>query len=484
MKHIFLNFRTLAVILLMFGLVAACSSDDNGGEDPAVVDTDGDGIADASDECPSEAGTAANNGCPDEGPEEESRWITIAGARMGENPGDGNGGTLIYSVTSAEAKDPTVQIDPFNDGFVAPSNRTARLQASEDGNTIFNISYAGDTGGNYTKYIVNGGNDFEQTGSEISIAPYVGSAPRWIKLFDGDQTGSAVYVSTEHQVDDNGTPDNVTDDTYIRTSQTIGVVTLNLVDSQINNFQEHEIGLSEEEEALGYYISRIDMPTLNAAGDKLYIGARLSKVDPTTIESDSDYEILGSKTIVLDYPSLLNPTVITSGVGHGNTNGYRSINSFEYNGAVYQANQGDPEGSYILRIGADNQYDDSYDFNLDEALGVTGAYVLAWRPAANGKGVLAYRHDGSAEGVAGQQGFFALIDLEARSATQITDIPYTADFYLFQYQGFAVDGTEIYLTEAPVGQNGNIYVVDTETGAVTQGAELINAVGSHFIGAW
>lgn len=483
MKNSLIKFRLILAILLIGGLITSCSSDDIGNEIPTSTDTDGDGISDDTDNCPSVAGTAANNGCPEESTE-DPRWITIAGARMGENPGDGNGGTLIYSVSSIEAKDPEVQIDPFNNGFVVPSNRTARLQAAEDGNTIFNISYAGDTGGNYSKYIVNGGNDFEQTGSEISIAPYVGTAPRWIKLFDGDNTGAAVYVSTENQIDDNGTPDDVTDDSYVRTRQTIGVVTLDLVDSQINNFQEHEIGLSAEEEALGYYISRIDMPTLNAAGDKLYIGARISKVNPETVESDSDYEILGSKTIVLDYPSLLNPTIITSEVGHGNTNGYRSINSFEYNGDVYQANQRDPEGSHILKISADNTYDDTYDFNLDEALGVTGAYVLAWRPASNGKAVLAYRHEGSEDGVAGAQGFFALIDLNTRTAVPITDIPYETDFYLFQYQSFAVDGNEIYLTEAPVGKNGNIYIVDTETGEVTKGAELINTTGSHFIGAW
>ncbi|MUH37949.1 hypothetical protein D9O36_19015 [Zobellia amurskyensis] len=460
MKQTFLNFKKLASIMLTAGLMTACSSDDS----TITTDTD------------SETETET---------EEESRWITVAGAKMGDNPGDGNGGTLIYSLTSEEAKDPTVQIDPFNNGFVAPSNRTARLQASEDGNTVFNISYAGDTGGNYSKYIVEGEGTFTQTGSEISIAPYVGTAPRWIKLFDGDKTGSAVYVSTEHQVDDNDTPNEVTDDTYIRTSQTIGVVTLDLVDSKINAFEEHEIELSDEEEAQGYYISRIDMPTLNEAGDKLYIGARVSKVDPTTLESDSDYEILGSKTIILDYPSLLNPTIITSTVGHGNTNGYRSINSFEYGGSVYQANQSDPEGSHILKIGADNLYDDSYDFNLDDALGVTGAYVLAWRPAANGKAVLAYRHDGSAEGISGRgESFFALVDLNAKTATKINDIPYEVDFELFQYQGYAVDGNEIYLTQAPVGKNGNIYVIDTETGAVTKGAELVNAEGSHFIGAW
>ena len=446
MKKQILNLKTLALLFSVLLLAFSCSDDDAPKE---VVD---------------------------EETEDVSRWITVAAARMGENPGDGNGGTLIYSISSEDAKDPTVSIEAFENGFIAPSNRTARLQSSEDGSTIFNISYAGDTGGNYTKYLVEGGQTFTQTGTEISIAPYVGTAPRWIKLFDGDQTGAAVYVSTEHEADADGN--------YTRTNATIGVVTLDLENSLINNFQEHDVALTDEEEALGYYISRIDMPTLNAAGDKLYIGARLSKVDPATTESDSDYEILGSKTIVLDYPSLLNPSVITSTVGHGNTNGYRSINAFLYDGSVYQANQSDPEGSHILKINSDNEYDNSYDFNLDDALGVEGAYILAWRPASNGKAVVAYRHNGSAEGVAGAQGFFALVDLDAKTAQKIEDIPYHEDFYLFQYQGFVVDGTEIYLTQAPVGQNGNIYVVDTETGVVTKGAELVNVEGSHFIGTF
>lgn len=458
MKNNTLNIKLLTFTLTVTSLFVACSSDDS--DDNPTPEPNPDPIV------------------------EDARWITIAAARMGENPGDGNGGTLIYALDTEDAKDPTVSIAPFDNGFIVPSNRTARLQASEDGSTIFNISYAGDTGGNYTKYTVEGGQVFTQTGTEVSIAPYVGTAPRWIKLFDGDKTGAAVYVSTENMYDDNDTPDDATDDTYLHTTSTMGVVTLDLENSAIINFEESTFTLEEENATNGYYIDRIDMPTLNAAGDKLYIGARVRKLDPATSERESEYEILGSKTIVLDYPSLTNPTIITSGISNGNTNGYRSINSFEYNGAVYQANQSDPNGSYILKIAADNQYDDSYVFNLDDALGVEGAYVLAWRPAANGKAVLAYRHNGSEEGVAGAQGFFALVDLNTRTATQLTDIPYDPDFYLFQYQGFAVDGNEIYLTQAPVGQNGNIYVVDTETGTVTKGAELVNVEGSHFIGAW
>ena len=174
MTRTFLNFKTLTITILTIGLMVACSSDEIS-ENPDPTDPD---------------------------PSEDSRWITIAAAKMGDAPGDGNGGTLIYSVSSEDAKDPTNSIEPFENGFIAPSNRTARLQSSEDGNTIFNISYAGDTGGNYTKYSVEGGQTFTQSGSSVSIAPYVGTAPRWIKLFDGDKTGAAVYVSTEHQFDD------------------------------------------------------------------------------------------------------------------------------------------------------------------------------------------------------------------------------------------------------------------------------------------
>src|SRR5690606_29591998 len=138
MNRNILTYRAVVLSILAVGLFSARSSDDGPGEEVQREPTE---------------------------PIEDIRWITIVAARMGDKPGDGNGGTLIYSLRSEEAKDPTVSIEPFDNGFIVPSNRTARLQASEDGNTIFNISYAGDTGGNYTKYTVEGGQNFAPTGS-------------------------------------------------------------------------------------------------------------------------------------------------------------------------------------------------------------------------------------------------------------------------------------------------------------------------------
>jgi hypothetical protein len=457
MKTQLLNLKTLAFAMALT-LTIGCSSDDIN-DIPDVVE---------------------------EAPTEENRWITIAGAVMGTTPGDGNGGTLIYSIDSEDAKNPDFLVDVFNNGFAAPSERTARLQSSEDGGTMFNIQYTGDNGGTFSKYTVNGGQNFEQTGSEISIAPYVGTAPRWIKLFDGDQTGAAVYVSTENIVDDNGTEDDATDDVFQYTQSTIGVVTLDLQNSRINNFQEHVVALNDELKAQGYYIGRIDMPTLNEAGDKLYIGTNIRKTDTSTLERDREADAIASVTIVLDYPTLFNPEIITSDVGLGDTNGYRSINAFlAEDGYVYHANQNDPNGSHILRIGADNTYDDSYEFSLDNALGIEGAYVTAWRYVGNGKAVISYYHDGSLESEASgrAQCYFALADFTTKTAT-LLDLPYDVDANTRQYQHYVVDGDEVYITHSPVGKDGNIYVVNTATGEVTEGAQLINATGSHFIGTW
>ncbi|KOS07585.1 hypothetical protein AM493_17215 [Flavobacterium akiainvivens] len=415
-----------------------------------------------------------NNGSNPVNPVTDGRFITVAGAIMQDEPGDGNGGTRVYSITKENAQDPNFSVNVYANGMAVQSNRTARLQSSVDGSTLFNITYTGSNGGEFMTYNVAGGGNFTQSGTTVNISQYAGTSPRWVKLFDGDNTGVAVNVTAPQVV-------TGTDGAYVRTRGTATVLSLDLQNILISGYKQYEIALSAAEEAQGHHIFRLDAPTLNAAGNKLIIGTWMRKTDPATGQNASGFERLGSKSVVVDYPSLENPQVITSTVAFGDTSGYRSFNSFVGNdGNVYQATQRDTEnGSYILKINQNNQYDNSYVFSLDDALGVTGSYIDAWRYAGNGIAYAVYTHEG-----ANNQGFVARLDLNARTAQLVTAIEYDADLDFGQYQGFVVDGNQLYIAVTPVGKDGNIYVIDIPSGAVTKGAKLVNQPGNHYIGVF
>lgn len=401
-----------------------------------------------------------------------NRWITVSGALMGTNPGDGNGGTMVYSVNLEDAKNPEKSISVYDDGFQVRSQRTARLQSSIDGNTLFNIAYTGPNGGEFSKYKVNGGNVFQESDSKVNISSYASASPRWLKLYDNDQTGIAVKLD---EVKITTEVDNIT---YKYARGTATVLSLKLQNPAIETFEKYEIPLSAEEEAAGFYIGRIDAPVLNKAGNKLIIGASKSKFDPATGKAHPSgvvYENIPAKSIVVDYPSLKNPKIISSTISKGNTNGYRSFNAFlTEDGNIYQATQDRTAGSYILKINQNNDYDNSYVFSLDSALGVTNSYVDAWIYAGNGIGYVVYNINRTG-------GYLARIDLNAKTAVKVA-IPEDTDLSFGQYQGFVVNGDEVFVAVTPVGKDGNIYILNSKTATVTKGAKLVNKTGNHYIG--
>ncbi|RKR11545.1 hypothetical protein C8C83_3282 [Flavobacterium sp. 90] len=442
------TFKLLAcgLVLSTLSFTVSCSSNDDKNTDP-VIPVD---------------------------PEVPARWITVSGALMQDAPGDGNGGTMVYAVTKQNAKDPNYSINVYDNGMPVQSNRTARLQSSVDGSTLFNITYTGANGGEFMTYKVNGAKNFVQSGTTVNIAQYAGTSPRWNKLFDGDKSGIAVNVSA---------PVIKTNDdkTYKHTRGTATILGLDLKNILISGYKQYELPLTAEEEALGHHIFRLDAPTLNKAGNKLIVGTWMRKTNPTTGQNEATFERLGSKSVVVDYPSLENPKIITSTVGFGDTSGFRSFNSFlGTDGNIYQATQRDTnKGSYILKINQNNEYDNSFVLSLDTALGVKGSYIDAWRYAGNGIAYALYTHAG-----AGEQGFVARIDLNAKTVQKVEGIAYDPALDFGQYQGFVVDGNELYLAVTPVGKDGNIYVIDIPTGAVTKGAKLINKPGNHYIGVF
>ena len=419
------------------------------------------------------AGCSKNNETetPEENLGDANRWITVAGAVSQTNPGDGNGGTMVYSVNVNDAKDPNKSISVYDNGFSVRSQRTARLQSSQDGTTLFNIAYTGPNGGEFSKYKVEGANKFPELSDKVNIASYATASPRWVKLFDNDQTGVAVNVS-------NVVVNRDANGVYQNSRATTTVLSLNLQQAAIKTYEQYTIPLAAAEEAQGFYIGRIDAPVLNKAGDKLIIGVSKSKHNPATGTADNTSTAkISAKSLVVDYPSLKNPRIISSTLSEGNTNGYRSFNAFlAEDGNVYQATQNGVVGSHILKIGQNNEYDNSYVFSLDAALGVTGTYVEAWRYAGNGIGYAVYSVNNAG-------GYVARLDLNTRTATKVA-IPEDADLSFGQYQGFVVNGDEVFVAVTPTGKDGNIYIMNSRTGTLTKGAKLVNKPGNHYIGVF
>lgn len=421
--------------------------------------------------------------------EQADRWITVSGALMQTEAGDGDGGTMVYSVSAADAKNPNVSVNVFDNGMHVKSSRTARLQASADGQFLYNIQYTGDDGGNFNKYLVKGGKNFVAEGAEVQTKDYVTTSPRWVKAAEG--IGVAVNVAAVTSVYTGVSPNFV----FSHRRGTASVLSLDLNNPKILATKSFPLALSPADEAAGFNIGRLDAPVINRAGTKVFIGAQVSKVSPTlftigtngvpTFTADNVTRG-GSKTLVLDYPSLENPKLITSTQATGNTNGYRS--TMLYLGTdnnIYQASHGEgvgKGGSKILRINAGtNDYDNSYVLNLDQALNVTDSYIETWRYVGDGIGYVIYSLVNSAGTRTG--GYIARVDLNAKTATKMS-IPNEATLSFNQYQNIAVNGDDVMIVVTPVSQDGNIYIFNKKTGAIAVGAKLVNKAGNRYIGIY
>ncbi|WP_443936942.1 hypothetical protein [Pedobacter sp. MW01-1-1] len=418
--------------------------------------------------------------------ESDTRWITLTAALKQTNDGDGNGGTLAYAITHEQAINPSFELDIFPAGkaLKLESPRTSRVQASADGKYLYDIQYTGTDGGIFQKFKVNGENKFVKEGSEVNTAIILGTSPRWVK--SAEDVGIGVSISTETKF--TGTFPAVNFGSIVSTA---AVASLNLDNPSILNTASFQVPFTPEQLAAGYSIGRIDVPIINKAKNKVYIGCNISKVNPSgtptqnatsgVISWPSDAaNIAGTVTIVLDYPTLKNPKLIWSTQSKYGNNGYR--NMIQYIGDddnVYQATGVNTTGyPHILRIDKNtNDYDNTYLFDLSKALNVTGvAGIKAWKYLGNNKGFVLYDIDK-------QGGYLALIDLNTKTATKIAT-EYESQLNFDQHQSIAVQGDYVYVPLTPVSLAGNVFVYNWKTGTLTKGAKLTNGTGHRYIGAY
>ena len=425
--------------------------------------------------------------------EDADRWITISGAM--DDPtnatiGDGNAGTMIFSLTAEDAKNPNISVNVFDQGMAVKSQRTARLQASADGKFLYNIQYTGEDGGIFNKYSVHGGKDFKPEGAEVETSAYVSASPRWLKAVEG--VGIAVKAEANPTVYTGTAPNFV----FKERTASVDVISLDLNNPQITKIADFQLPLTAEEVAAGYYFSRMDVPVVNKAGNKVYIGTAVSKHNTKTFTigtdglpvfpADNAGDRSWAKTLVLDYPALTNPKVVTSNKTRGSTNGYRSTMQYVgTDGHVYQATSGEKVGtggSKILRLSsATNDYDNDYVFSLDLALNLKNTYIETWKYAGDGIGFVVYSLLDNAGSRTG--GYIARVDLNAKTATKYA-IPNEATLNFGQIQAVTMHGDDVFIAVAPVGQDGNILVFNRKTGVMTVGAKLVNKPAYQYIGVY
>ena len=425
--------------------------------------------------------------------ENETRWISLTGSFPDANGTAGNGGTRAYAITEENAANPDYEVDLFKlngaeyvQGFALKSSRTARVQASADGKFLYNIQYTGTEGGVFNKYSVSGAGQYEEVGFELNTATILGTAPRWVKAAEG--VGVGVYYGEALPAFTGTAPNYV----YQNPKGTIKIANIDLNNTAITNTGVINVDLGEYE-AQGYYISRADVPVLNQAKTKLYIGVNVNRhnVNGTVTTSattgaitgweTTDERNIGTVTYVVDYPSLRNAKIIISEKSKINNHGYRTMTQhLGTDGNIYQATA--TSGPDILRISkTTDDYDQNYHFNLDTALGMTGTSIKAWRYISNGLGVVLYTKSGSSGG------YIALVNLNDLTATKLaTDIESDAALSttLGQFQNIGAIGNKVYIPLTPAGKDGNIYIIDVTTKQITKGAKLKAASGSFYLGAY
>ncbi len=443
----------------------------------------------------------SNNGPENDGPSGPDIWgrkfITLTAAFPDGEGTAGNGGTRAFSITPEQAADPNFEVDAIGQGYVLRSQRTARVQGSVNGNFLYNIQYTGADGGIFNKYLVEGQAKFADTREELDTEPILGQAPRWVVAAEG--TGVGVYASATVQASKEGA-----DADFIDVKSNARIAVIDLDNPEISRQTEFEIPLTAEQTKNGYQIGRIDVPIINAAKNKLFIGCNLTRIDVTkksTLNNSGNQTwssataTLGTATLVVDYPSLANPKLIYSTNSRANNHSYRTMTQYlGSDGNIYQATA--TSGSQILRISSSTgEYDASYNFDVKAALGAGGnVQIRAWRYIQDGTAVVMYTETGV------NGGFLAVLDLNTKTATKIStekqsDVGYsglsanqnngTALTGTFgQFQHIAVSGDNVYIPMTPNGVDGNLYVINWKTKQAVKGAKLKNQSGSFYIGAY
>lgn len=357
-------------------------------------------------------------------------------------------------------------------GFEVPATRTARIFANNNGSSLYDLDYGG---GRIYKFDAAGGETYSKV-SETNVEFAVGTAyPRWTQL--NDEYAMVHYVATENVVDEESGKV-----TYKKATARVVLVSLDNLTMQ--TVEEFEIPRSE---ANGTdYVGRMDAPVV--LDGKIYYGISRIGFDPLNPEAGRDERPAANntnvETLVMDFPSLTNPKLIstTAGGAKGATNGYRGpVCHIDENNDIYQivSTLEDEDDTFILKI-SNGDYDDSYSFNLTEAIGQEIG-CNTWFYVGNGIAYVPYER--VSEDVR-ENWSVARVDIYNKTAVTL-NLP--SNLWLQQFQSGALIDGKFHMPIAPIGGQGNVYIFDPASSSAdgfTKGAKLQTGADSYYIGIY
>ncbi|MDO5510526.1 MAG: hypothetical protein Q4F57_07500 [Weeksellaceae bacterium] len=325
-----------------------------------------------------------------------------------------------------------------NNGYSLEPARTHRFYSNSDGSLLYNLEYGN---GNIVKYRTVGSPGFYQVLDEINVTNIIGTThPRWKVL--NDDTGLVYNIVTEHQRDENNN--------YLRTVSKIDIAAIGLQNLTIGERVSLELPQETHASIPNIHIWRIDMPVIQ--GNKVYFGVAKRGFDGAENVTNNTYQ---ASTLVLDYPSLTNPQIINSPLGVGETYGYRTPSYITTETQdIYHVNM---QNSKIFRI-QNGVYDNSYDFDVAQALGMSAVGGTGIFYAGNGIAYMPF-YDATL-GISQEAGAWgvARIDLNSRTAIKM-NTPNNMWLRYYQNAKIGADG-KLYMALCPLTTPGNIYIFD------------------------
>lgn len=410
---------------------------------------------------------------PEPEPTESREFFTLA---LSASP---TGETKVYTQALKDVSSGTISYE--GTGFEMPSTRTARIFSSADGTALYNLDYGG---GRIYKFDVKGGSDYALK-QEKNVEFAMGTAyPRWTKA--NEQYASVQYASGRDAVRVWEYNADKTDSTFVRSDVTLRLLSVSLDNLSFEQNEEIIIPVSETDLKSYNYVGRVDAPVI--AGNKIYYGMSKSAYnpkDPCVGRGCPSAVYTNTETLMLDYPSLKNPKIISTTMAQGATNGYRTpVAHLDEKGDVYQivTVSNKDYDTYILRI-RDGKYDESFKFNLSELVG-ENTRSLGWFYTGNGIGYVPYLRTDEANSNSANAWSVARVDLYNGKATKL-NLP--ADLWLQQYQSGVLKDGKFHMAITPTGKDGNVYIFDTTSDSpdgFSIGAKLKNLAEGTYIGIY